>query len=106
MYGVWEWSWETTITAGGDVLQVWRSPEVFERTGELEARKRSKLTRKSLEALVGKVREADLFGLPTKLSRGNEDGPRYSLSITMDRKEQEIYSGGPDRADGQERRFY
>src|SRR4051794_7270080 len=102
----WGWHWETTITAGGDSLQVWGSPDLYERTGELEARKRLKLTRKDLEALVRKVREADLFKLPTEISRGGEDSPHYGLELTMDGKEQATLSGGPVRTDERERRFY
>src|SRR4051794_21958934 len=62
----WGWTWKTTITAGGDLTQVWGSPELYERTGQLEARKLLKLTRKDLESLVRKVREADMFKLPTE----------------------------------------
>ncbi|GAC1450945.1 MAG: hypothetical protein NVSMB9_35730 [Isosphaeraceae bacterium] len=102
----WGWYWETTITAGGDLLQVWGSPELYERTGKLETRKQLKLTDKDLEALVRKVREADLFHLPTELSRGGEDSPHYGLELTMDGKAQATDSTGPDRSDERERRFY
>jgi hypothetical protein len=102
----WGWNWVTAITAEGDLLQEWGSPELFEQTGKLEARKRLKLTRTDLEKLVRKVREADLLKLPPELSRGNEDSPHYGLQLNMDGNKQATFSGGPDRADELERRYY
>ena len=101
-----DYSWATTITAEGDVSQVWRSPEVFEATGKDEARKQLKLTRKDLETLVSKAKKADLFSLPLEISKGGEDSAWYRLSVTMSRKTHETYSAGPSRTERQENRFY
>jgi hypothetical protein len=100
------YGWTTTITADGHVVQVWSSPEIYEKTGEFEKQKRFRLTKNEIKELFDKIKKTDLLNLPTELSRGGEDTQYHLLSISMNNKCYETSSHRPDPKDAQENRFY